>query len=314
MQDDLENNSIMNALTSATFFTILSSLAYSCLSASIKYMTNIHPIQLFGYEFGAVACLNLPQMVWRNENFLGPPGCRGIVTIRAIAAAAAGLFHYIALSCLPLGESTVLVSTFPALSSIAAKVFMKESFGLLHIISIISTIAGMILVTGMYQITNATGYSVIRIFGFVAAFLTVIFTTASILLTRRLKDVHYSVLSFTGGVVAVIEVVIYMLNVGEFNLPYRGLEQFLIICMGFLSYITNLGLIIAMRKMQLGLVTIVRPVSLICFAFTWQIIIFGDEPDIDTILGAVLVCFAVALIAFSKQLSAFLPKACENFC
>lgn len=227
-EEDKRTQRTVISISRSLLLSFISGLMYSLVGAVVKHMTNIHPAQLLCYRFCIVTSMCLPQIVWNNENILGPPGSRKVIYLRSITASVAGLLQFIAFRHLPLGEAAVIVSSYPAFVTIVAKIFLNESFGLLQVISIVLTTIGMFLVTGLYErlINGSVVYTADNIYGLAAVLAAVLCVTLYYVLTRKSKHVHYSLLLFISGIPTIIECVVVVLVVDKFRLVYRGLQQF----------------------------------------------------------------------------------------
>lgn len=302
--------------TGSLLLACFSGITYACSSAVVKHITNIHPAQLLLCAYSFVTLITLPEIVWRGDNILKPPDGRAVICIRSVASSGAILFGYIAYRHLPLGLASIIICSYPAFTAIGAKFFLKEPLGFLQIIAVALTVIGMIFIFTPHETVTEKSlvYSSDEVYGLTAALGSVLCCALFYILTRKSKQTSACVLQFTVGFVAAVSGVVVVLVVDKFRLVYRGLQQFLVILLGICAYCAQLTLIVAMKNMDSGPVTIIRAASNILICFLWQVVFSHDIPNRMTVLGVVLISLAIILIGLRKQIITRVPKACVKFC
>lgn len=138
--------------------------------------------------------------------------------------------------------------------------------------------------------------------GITAALTSTIFAAAVYIVIKKAKTVHYSVIMFNFGWVALIETVILTFLMDGYSLPTKTIEWFYIVILALLSFT---GQVLLTRSLQLeaaGVVAVVRAATDISLAFIWQMLFFYEYPDAWSTSGAFLVTFCVALTGVRKWL------------
>lgn len=138
--------------------------------------------------------------------------------------------------------------------------------------------------------------------GITAALTSTIFAASVYIVIKKAKTVHYSVIMFNFGWVALIETLILTLLMDGYSVPTKAIEWFYILILAFLSFT---GQVLLTRSLQLeaaGVVAVVRAATDISLAFLWQILFFTQYPDAWSTSGAMLVTFCVLLTGTRKWL------------
>lgn len=138
--------------------------------------------------------------------------------------------------------------------------------------------------------------------GIAAALTSTIFAASVYIVIKKAKTVHYSVIMFNFGWVALIETLILTLLMDGYSIPTKTIEWFYILILALLSFT---GQILLTRSLQLesaGVVAVVRAATDIALAFIWQIMFFSQYPDAWSTSGAFLVTVCVVLTGVRKWL------------
>lgn len=141
-----------------------------------------------------------------------------------------------------------------------------------------------------------------HIIGITAALTSTLFAASVYIVIKKAKTVHYSVIMFNFGWVALIETLILTLLMDGYSIPTKAIEWFYIVILALLSFT---GQVLLTRSLQLeaaGVVVVVRAATDIALAFIWQMLFFAEYPDIWSISGATLVTFCVFLTGVRKWL------------
>lgn len=294
----------------------ISGFIFSLTVFIVKYLKDIHPGQLTAYRYLAIWCAILPTLVKSHENPLGHPDYRLSVLIVAVSSTGTSFLMFLATKYLPLGEASALTSCNPVFITVAGRLFLKEALGLVQVVALLSTILGIVLITGVYQTLTATSrvYTTENLYGFAAALGALIVATVYMTLTRKLalNNIHYSVILFISGIVGVIQSAVLTALLGNFDFCNDHSEGGFIILLGVLSYFALLTLTVAAEYAKAGPVSTMRAAADILFSFVWQVVMFHDIPDEITIYGTILLFTAVVLVGFSEKINSILPGNCRN--
>lgn len=285
---------------------MLSGVFYSSAAVIVKQMKNIHPGQLAMYRFIAIFAFSLPEAVKCQENMLGPKNLRFLLFLRGIFGATNLFLNFIAFRYLPLGESAVIIFSVPVFVTVAARIFLKEPCGIFQSITVLVTVIGIIFTTKipLKLAGNSLPYSRESVYGLLAAVGSLFFSTCRFIIIRKVKDVHHSIIMFNFGWVAIIETTILTAIIGNFDWQDCGLQNFLIIVLGLVSFAGQTLLTMALQCELAGPVSTMRAASDIVLAFVWQTLLFRNIPDVFSSVGAVLVGVSVIFVGSRKWVSA----------
>ena len=304
-----EKNSVYKGLLLA----MLSGVFYSTAAVIVKQMKNIYPGQLAMYRFIAILAFSFPEAVKCQENLLGPKDLRFLLFLRGIFGATNLFLNFLAFRYLPLGEAAVIIFSVPVFVTVAARIFLKEPCGIFQSVTVFITVVGIILTTKIPQKLSgqSLSYSSESIYGLLAAVGSLLFSTCRFIVIRKIKSVHHSIIMFNFGLVAIIETATLTAIIGNFGWHDCGLQNFLIIVLGIVSFAGQTLLTMALQCELAGPVSTMRAASDIVLAFVWQTVLFHNIPDVFSSVGAVLVGASVILVGLRKWVSA-LPDDSNN--
>ncbi|GIY74882.1 solute carrier family 35 member G1 [Caerostris extrusa] len=284
---------------------MLSGTLYSLVSVIVKQMKNLHPGQLSVYRFVALLVLSAPQTVQCGENPLGPKDYRVLILLRAICGGGNIFFNFIAFRYLPLSEAIAIAFSVPVFVTVAARVFLKEPCGVMQSFSVILTIVGIIFTSKLPSrlTTNPIVYTSENVYGLLAAIAGVFFRAGQVILVRRMKSVHHTVITFNFGWQAMIGTAILTAILGDFRWHYCGIQGVYILLLGFLSFVGQTLQVMALQCEFAAPVSIANGAADLMLAFVWQIMLFRTNPDSFGITGAILVGISVIFVGLSKWIS-----------
>lgn len=208
----------------------------------------------------------------------------------------------------------VLILTVPVFTSIFARIFFKEPCGLFHVFALTIALIGISLTAkldafigihthGEHDFTHNSSTILGLITGLGAAFCQ----TATALIVRHLKNVHFASVVFNCSWVACIELVVVCYFLGVLQLPICGYSGWLIMLVGIGGYFGQVFYTRALRYEEAGIVTMAQCSSDLFIAFIFQICVFQVIPDSCTIIGSAMVFSAVLFTSMRKYLVT-LPK------
>ncbi|GFW04500.1 solute carrier family 35 member G1 [Trichonephila clavipes] len=288
---------------------MLSGVFYSAAAVIVKQMKNLHPGQLSVYRFVAILAMSLPQTVKCGENPFGPRDLRFLLVLRGIFGATNLFLNFLAFRYLPLGEAAVIIFSVPVFVTVAARIFLKEPCGIFQSVTVVLAVIGIIFTAKIPSrlMGNTIVYTSENIYGLLAAFASLLFSTCRFIVMRKVKSVHHAIIMFNFGWVAIIETVILTFVMGDFKWHYCGIQSAFILLLGLFSYAGQTLLTMALQCELAGPVSTMRAAADIVLAFMWQTVIFHHIPDSFSIIGAVLVGFSVVFVGLRKWVSS-LPK------
>ncbi|CAH0773613.1 unnamed protein product [Bemisia tabaci] len=290
-----------------------SSLFFSLCSVIVKWMVNIHPIELATCRFVGVLLPTIPILIYRNESPF-PEGKRTMLLLRSFLGSMGLMLSFYAFRHMPLADASVIVFSVPVFVAIFARIFLKEPFGLFNLITTMITLIGLILITRPMYIFGASVPSLASndeneydsVWGSIAAFSATLFGANVYVLLRALKGLHFSVIMTNFGAFALVLTLAITYHLKVLCLPPCGIDRYLIVALALLSFSGQILLTLALQIEEAGPVAIARSADIV-FAFIWHVLFFSEVPNRYSIAGAILVTSCVVLTGVRKWVLA-LPE------
>ncbi|KAE8743724.1 hypothetical protein FOCC_FOCC009635 [Frankliniella occidentalis] len=263
---------ILLALLSGMFFTMS--------SAAVKALRSVDPMELLVIRSSVQVAAVLPVALYSGASVLGPKGSRWLLQAQGVVGALTLVLLFFSFRRLPLGDATTIIFSSPVFVLILSFLFLREPCGFFRTLVVCMLLTGVVLISKPpFLFQEAVTYDVV---GYACALLATLFTAGNIVIMRKCKDVHFSVVVLTlsawslvlsGGLLA------YMgPRQGDIRLPH-GLWQW--------------GLV--------AMVAVTRSLDIV-LAFAIQVLGFGEVPDWMSVTGAGLVLVCVLGMGLESQL------------
>ncbi|KAF6199748.1 hypothetical protein GE061_006046 [Apolygus lucorum] len=283
----------------------VSSFFFSICSVIVKWMVNVHPMELAAFRFVGVLLPAIPIAIYRKENVF-PKGKRILLVLRSFVGTTGLMLSFYAFRHMPLADASVIVFSVPVFVAIFACIFLKEPCDAFSILTICLTLTGVLLITRPISIFGTSVPSLGSetdlspdIWGGVSAFSATLFGANAYILLRVLKGIHFSVIMINFGAFALIETLLVSWFLGVLCIPQCGLDRLLILALAVFSFSGQILLTKSLQLEAAGPVSIARSADIV-FAFVWQVLFFNESPNVYSILGAFFVTSSVILIGLRK--------------
>ncbi|XP_055677550.1 solute carrier family 35 member G1 [Lutzomyia longipalpis] len=293
----------------------LSSLFFSLCSVIVKGLVEINPMELASFRFVGVLLPTIPIVI-QKQTPIFPKGKRIILLCRCFVGTTGLMLSFYAFRHMPLADASVIIFSTPVFVAIFARLFLKEPCGTFHIITVLLTLLGVVLITRPpaifgdtvpslvdSQVPDGTSYD---LWGPVAALSSTLFGANAYVLLRALKGLHFSVIMTNFGAFGLIYTTIVSWTIGSACLPPCGADRLLVVALALFSFLGQILLTLSLQMEQAGPVAIARSADIV-FAFIWQVIFFREVPNVYSLLGALLVISCVILTGLRKWVLA-LPR------
>uniref|UniRef100_A0A8C5MA06 Solute carrier family 35 member G1 n=1 Tax=Leptobrachium leishanense TaxID=445787 RepID=A0A8C5MA06_9ANUR len=281
------------------FYTIVSAAFFSSSSLLVKKIEGLHSVEISAIRCVFQMLFVLPGLVYSKAGFLGPKDQRIFLFLRGFLGSNAMILLYYAVQAMPLADATVITFSSPAFTFIFACLFLKEKCSAWDIIFMIFTITGVVLIArppflfGPRIEGLEEDYSD-RLKGTIAAIGSAVGASLTIVVLRKMgKSVHYLLSIWYYAIIGLIECVITLFALGEWNLPACGLDRFLLICIGILGLGGQTFLVKALQIEKAGTVSIMRTMDVV-FAFIFQALFLSQSPTLWTYGGALCIIASTA--------------------
>lgn len=207
---------------------------------------------------------------------------------------------------LPIANATIIVLSMPVFVCIFARIFLKESLGLFHLVAVGVTLLGigftakLDVLFGFTETDQSDANKSNERWGLIYSMAATLVGSSAYILTRKLKDVHSSVILFNFSIVAIFETCIITAALDGFKIPDCGIAPWLLTALATLSFYAQLLLTKALQVEEASLVSVTRSSTEVVCAFIFQMAIFHQMPEWTAVVGALLVSTSVVLTSARK--------------
>lgn len=238
--------------------------------------------------------------------------------LRCIVGCLGLCLSFYAFRYMNLADASVIIFSMPIFVAIFARIFLKEPCGLFHVITIILTLLGVVLIAKPPILfsdpnKNDDGFTEenYNVYGPISALGSTIFGANAITLLRALKGLHFSVVMTNFGFFSTIYTLLILFYLKDLCWPACGRDRWLILAIAIFSFGGQILLTLALQIENAGPVSIGRSTDIV-FAFIWQVLFFKESIlNFYSLMGAFLVISCVFLNGFRKWLLA-LPRDNET--
>ena len=92
----------------------------------------------------------------QKKNPFGPKSSRHWLVLRGLAGASSLYFRYSALQYMSIANATVIVLSMPVFVFIFARIFLKEPFGIFHILALLVSLIGITMTSKLAVIFTSS--------------------------------------------------------------------------------------------------------------------------------------------------------------
>ncbi|XP_072280189.1 solute carrier family 35 member G1 [Pyxicephalus adspersus] len=286
------------------FYTILSAFFFSSSSLLVKKIEDMHSVQISAFRCIFQMLFVLPGLIYYKTGFLGPKDQRIFLFLRGFLGSSAMILLYYAVQSMPLADATVITFSSPAFTCIFACIFLKEKCTVWDIVFMAFTITGVVLIARPPFLFGSRNegfedYSE-HLKGTIAAVASAVCASLTLVVLRKMgKSVHYLLSIWYYAIIGLIECIIALSILGEWSLPYCGLDRWLLVIIGILGLGGQTFLVKALQIEKAGLVAIMRTMDVV-FAFIFQALFLHHTPTWWTIGGALCIVASTAGAAVLK--------------
>lgn len=263
-------------------------------SLFVKKVQDIHAVEISAFRCVFQMLVVIPCLIYRKTGFIGPKDQRIFLILRGVLGSVAMILLYYAFQTTSLADATVISFSCPVFTSIFACIFLKEKYGLWDALFTAFTIIGVIFIVrppflfGSNASRMSESYSD-HLKGTFASVGHAVFAALTLVILRKMgKSVDYFLTIWYYVVVGLVVSTIILFILGEWSLPYCGLDRLFLMLIGLFGLGGQVFLTKAIQIEKAGLVALMRTMDVV-FAFIFQIIFLNDVPTWWTVGGALFV-------------------------
>ena len=264
-----------------SIFMVLAMAAFSIEDMLIKAAANIVPIGLILALFGLGGMIIFILLTWKkDEVVLHPTILSRPILVRAGCEVIGRLTFILAITLTALSSASAILQATPLIAIIGAAFFFGEEVGLKRWIAVLIGFIGVLMIIrpGLEGFESASLFAVIATLGFAGRDLATR-GAPKVLSNMQLGVYGFFVLIPTG--------IAMMLYSGE-PMQIDFLSSIQIIGAIIFGVIAYNALTIAMRTGDVSVVSPFRYTRLL-FALVLGVFVFGENPDLMTLLGSLLI-------------------------
>lgn len=225
-----------------------------------------------------------------------------LVARGSLGAISLALYFFTLLN-MPLGDGTAIFFAAPALTSLAAAIFIGEVFLPINGVCVVSCLIGVVLVAKPtfigFQTDVENNYPLPLWIPSLAAFLGAITSSAAYVTIRMIaKNVHFFVNVFYFGLVSTIlsSGMILFFEQDSLTNPWSVPSVIIQLSIGVLAFVAQSFLNQGLQLVPAGPGTLMRNLDIV-FAFIFGIIFFNEHASWLSIVGSCLISGTTAIAA-----------------
>lgn len=284
-------------------YAIMSAFFLSLCSVLVKVLGEFEPAELAMIRFIGILLPSLVISIHAGHNFF-PAGRRRLLLLRACLGTTALICKFYAVRQMPLADASVILLSAPVFVAVFARIFLGESCGWLHVITIFLTLGGVVLITRPPALFGGAPIPKAVIAGSILAFTSTLFSANVYVAMRMLRGVAPTVIMANFSAVAAPVGLVVCSVVGQFRTPQTVRDGMLLFVLAVSSFLGQLCLTRAVQTEEAGLVAIVRTITEVLLAMGWQMALFSNIPGLLSLGGMSMVTTSVILVGLKKWVAA----------
>lgn len=264
------------SLWQAASFMIISTLAFTILNATIKYLDRFSAFELVFFRAFGTLVITMSLLIGQKIPILG--NRRSLLLARGIVGMIAMVFFYLALKELPFGSAITLRYLSPIFASIIAIIFLADRVRPIQWFYFLLAFLGVMILKGFDQHVSLEGLIYILI--------AALFSGVVYVLIRKIgKDDHPLVVVNYFMLVSVVVGLLF--GYSSWKTPV-GQEWIILGSLGILGFV---GQYFMTRAFQIALVSKVAPFKYAetIFSLLISVSFFGEAYTLMSSLGIVLI-------------------------
>lgn len=276
--------------TKGIIFMLISSLGFSFMAVSIKYVSDIPLFEKIFFR----NLVSLFVALWGMRNMksfsvlLGQKGNRGFLLARAVAGLLGVVTNFYAIAHLPLANANILNKLSPFVVLFLSAFFLKEKLRKIQVIGFFVSFFGVILI-----VKPTLDFNIIPS---LSAILSAIFAGTAYTIVRVLgnRKENPNTIVFVFSLVSVLGIFPFMM--ANYVVPSFK-ELLILLSIGIFATFGQFGLTYAYKYSKASEVSIYTYSSII-FTIILGFFFFGEIPDILTIIGGIIITAVAVKLYF----------------
>ena len=285
------------------FYLFLHCIFLQGIYVIIKSVSYISVSQLSLIRYAGIFVFILPVAIYCNNQIIGEKKNWFLLVVRAVLAATGLYLQIVASRYLQLAEVSIVIATYPFMTAVIARIFLKEELGLIQTSTLVITICGLLLSLRLPEVLKENkdrNFDGSFILGLISAIISVPLIAFSIVVLRQLKKVHFTINMLYMSIFGMIENAILNGIFFPFVPVTCGWDQLLCLIVGVFGAATNCFFTLALQVEHAGVATIEKCSIDILLGIVFQILFFSVYPDMYVISGGGLVLISLTVIGIKN--------------
>ena len=266
---------------------LISTLAFTFLNASIKFLKEFTPFQLVFFRSIGSLFFTIPFLIRNKISMVGNK--QKLLIIRGVVGVASMLFFFMSMQYLPLGSVVSLRYLAPIFAALFACAILKEHIKSIQWVFFLMAFMGVLIMKGFN--------SQIDIIGFVYILISAIFSGLVYVLIRKIGTHDHPVV-VVHYYMTIATLVCGVLSIANWRAP-QGLEWILLSVLGLFGYIGQVYMTKALQGTQTSIVAPLKYLEVV-FTMIVGIVWFDDLYNFWSLLGICLIITGLILNMKSK--------------
>ncbi|KAG8187899.1 hypothetical protein JTE90_001662 [Oedothorax gibbosus] len=273
----------------------------------VSLVRSLGAIQIFGLRSIGAICFILPIVIFKNYQLRYDLKTNLILLVRSVVGNIAVCGYYFGFVYLPIAEASLLFYSTPVFTVIIGCLFLNEKCGVLEIISVLLSFAGVALVCVPDFATKSGSISMGTIKGVVGSLVGAIAQALALAIIRKITFIPPPVVSFWWAVVGVIVSAVLTGAQGNLETWECGWEALFVLLIAVVGFISELCLIGALKSTNAVVVSIALT-SEILWAFLLQIFVSRKIPQLMCMFGGLAIVVSILVQPAAKCASMCLSR------
>lgn len=285
-------------LENGVLLAALSSLCFSLCSLVVKFLTDLHPIQLSWFSFlGSVIVSGVSVLRQKEKSF--PSELQMLLVGRSAAGTVFLVSSFYSVQLISLGDASVLFYTAPAFTVILAKWLIKEPCTLKNVFLTLVTMTCVVFVLKPPIVLGSADMTKNYVFGVLMALTASLSDSLGNIALRNMRRVHFSVILFYYSLISFIFTSIILLSYSIWR-SINLYDLLLILILVILNSGEQIFMILALKFEHAGTVALAQASDII-YGYAFQIIFFKEGVDVWSVLGATVITLVIILMTIDSK-------------
>lgn len=257
------------------WFILIASFAFALMNFTVKYLGDMHPMQIIFFRAFGTSIFISPFMVYNKISFIGSNP--KLLLLRSLVGVTSLATFFIAIQRIPLASAISIRYLGPIFGAILAMIFLKEKVKFGQWISFIIAFSGVLVLKGFDIRIDFVSLILCLISAFFIGF---VFVLIRYLAT---KEHHLTIINYF----MLFSITVSLLFLPYWRMPISG-EW---IAVGLIGVFGLVGQVLMTKAFAIEETSVLAPFKYmeLVFAFFLALIFFGESYTLISLIGMLLI-------------------------